>query len=73
MEILGVYNLSNKLFQSFRDPKYKQKDESKYRIWWYSRNSSKTKVSYQQPQLQGIRRFFQVRMKNNHDYLVELN
>ena len=53
----------NKLFQSFNDPKYKQKDESKYRIWWYSRNSSKTKVSYQQPQLQRIRRFFQVSIR----------
>ena len=54
------FTISNKFFQSFSHPKYKQKDESKYRIWWYSRNSSKTKVSYQQPQLQGIRRFFQV-------------
>ena len=65
MEILEVYNLSNKLFQSFRDPKYKQKDESKYRIWWYSRNSSKTKVSYQQPQLQRYRWFFKVSIKTN--------
>ena len=60
---LRVSRFSNMSFQNFDNPKYKQKDESKHRIWWYPRNSSKTKVSYQQPQLQGIWRFFQVSLR----------